>query len=87
ASAAGLLLFIAGPRDAAFLATVESWLAERGVTARVTRLPELAPAQVARLAADVDISAMFWPGDGIEDIEPEIEALLEAITCPLVVVR
>lgn len=87
ASAANLVLFVAGSQDAEFPAMVDAWLGERGVTARVTALPDLAPAQVAQLAAAVDISVMFWPGDGAEDIAPEVEALLEVITCPLVIVR
>lgn len=86
-SAADLMLFLAGAQDAEFLAMVEAWLGERGVAARITPLPGLEPAQVAQLAADEDISAIFWPGDGVEDIEPEVVALLEAISCPLVVVR
>lgn len=86
-SAADLMLFLAGAQDAEFLALVEAWLGERGVAARITPLPGLEPAQVAQLAADEDISAIFWPGDGVEDIEPEVVALLEAISCPLVVVR
>jgi len=86
-SAADLMLFLAGAQDAKFLAMVEAWLGERGVAARITPLPGLEPAQVAQLAAGEDICAIFWPGDGVEDIEPEVVALLEAISCPLVVVR
>jgi hypothetical protein len=86
-SAAGLTLVLAGPQDAEFPAVVEAWLHERSVAARVVLLPGVAPEQIAQLAAVEDIGAIFWLGDGIEDIEPEVEALLKTISCPVVIVR
>ena len=86
ASAAGLMLFLAG-EDAEFPAMVDAWLDERGITARITLLPDLAPAQIAKLVADEDLNALFWPGDGVQEMASEVEALLDAISCPLIVVR
>ena len=87
ASAAELVLFLAGAQDAEFFAMVDAWLGERGITARVTSLPDLVPAQIAKLVADEDLNALFWAGDGVQEMAPEVEALLDAISCPLIVVR
>lgn len=86
ASAAELMLYLAGEQDAEFFAMVDAWLGERGITARVKPLNELAPEQVAKLAAGEDLNVLFWPGDGVQEMAAEVEALLNAISCPLVVV-
>ena len=89
ANAADLLLLHArrGAQETELLSLAEDWLGERGAAARVMPLPDLAPASVAHALAGASVEALFWPGDGVQEIESEVEALTAALGCPLIVVR
>ena len=89
ANATELVLFVA-QRDAdgrQLLTAVDAWLAEHHASARIVPLPETTPAHIVELVAGEDPAVLFWPGNHVQEVSPEIEALLEAIRCPLVVVR
>lgn len=89
ANATDLVLFLAerGADGAELLVMVDAWLGEHDATARIVPLLDSTPAHVAELVAGEDPAVLFWPGDGIQEFAPEIESLLEAIRCPLIVVR
>ena len=83
-----LILLVGGEQGHAGLAkTIRDWLAARHLHAPITLLPELDPESTAALLAENDPLALFWPGDGESTIAPEIDALLTALACPLVIVR
>lgn len=82
-----LLLDEHAPQGKELSAIVDAWLREHEAAARVTLLSDLIPANVAKLIANEGSHALFWPGDGEPDIAAEIDALLEAISCPLILVR
>jgi hypothetical protein len=88
-NATDLVLFFVerGAEGAELLTMVDAWLGERGATARIVPLLDSTPEHVAELVAGEDPAVLFWPGDGVQEFAPEIEALLEAIRCPLIVVR
>jgi hypothetical protein len=88
-NATGLVLFLAetGTDGAELPAMVDAWLVEHDATARIVPLLDVTPEHIAELVAWEDPAVLFWPGDGVQEFAPEIEALLEAIRCPLIVVR
>ena len=82
-----LLLLGPGAHDKGLAATVDASLADAGITARITAVPEATPGNVAEIVAREGSQALFWPGDGGLDIAADVELLLESINCPLIVVR
>ncbi|MFN7087666.1 MAG: hypothetical protein ACK4N4_13735 [Burkholderiales bacterium] len=89
ANAADLLLLHArgGAQEKELLLLAEDWLGERGAAARLMPVRDLAPASIAQALAGARLEALFWPGDGVQEIESEVEALTAAIGCPLIVVH
>ena len=88
-NATELVLFLTerGAEGAELLALVDAWLGEHGAAARIAPLLDSTPEHLAEIVASEDPAVLFWPGDGVQEFASEIEALLEAIRCPLIVVR
>ena len=83
-----LMLLVGNEDDDEILTTsIRDWLVARQLNVPITFLPDLDPESTAALLAENDPLALFWPGAGGSEIAPEIDALLAALACPLVIVR
>jgi len=82
-----ILLVGQGASDTRLAAVVDRLLGEEDIAARVTALPDATPENIAKAVAERGARALFWPGDGGFEIAADVELLLEAIDCPLIVVR
>jgi len=82
-----VLLLGRDARDAGLTDAAEKLLAKQDVAARLTVLPDPTPENIARVVAEEGAQVLFWPGDGGFEIAADVELLLAAINCPLIVVR
>lgn len=89
ANAAELTVFLAGDdaQSAELAAMVTNWLKDEGAHARLIPLRESTPEDVAELVIHSRSEMLIWPGDGDAETAAKVEALLAAISCPLIVVR
>jgi hypothetical protein len=76
-----------GTPDAGLAAMVGAWAGRQDAITSVRALPDLTPDSIAGIIANNGSHAVFWPGDEQLETVAEVEALLDAIACPLVLVR
>lgn len=85
---AELVLLIAHEDDDTELAALaEQWLARAGMRARVHSLPRVSERKLADAIASEKPQALLWQGDGESKILAETSVLLDALDCPVIVVR
>jgi hypothetical protein len=84
---AELVLLIAHEDDNELAALAEQWLARASVRARIRSLPRVSERKLADAIAREKPQALLWQGDGESKIMAETSVLLDALDCPLIVVR
>jgi hypothetical protein len=83
-----IVLFLSQDDDRGALITrVDAWLARNTSHARIRRPSRNIPDNLGALIAREKPQAVLWQGDGASGLAAQANAVLDAIACPLIIVR